>query len=1016
MKRTKRLDMNRSMRFRQDEGYGEALQQTRNTLEKQPISDRLIAMLKPLTEENCRDNPRWATTTVMALTNNEVDAYNLEMVDTFARVHNRPLVKWRLEFAYKPQQEAVEASRYKDSLYEADPAMNFFWCQGAPCIITSNINVEKHVSNGTHAVMHSLTFAPGMAPPELSDPHTGYCVVTLPTGQAPVSVNVSCKQPWAGHLAGNAHANECVDAEEHVIPLTDFTLTRDGDHPRKTTASVNLISPEAVMLGMAKNSRAPERFRRYNRDGREVIHKNEVRRHPTTLAFSCTIHKGQGQTLTMLIASMGSRPFLPQLSMMHAYVLMSRVKTRDGLRVMGDDWEDVLRAMRHSVETHVFDNGFDTHGYWSDERANEAMNEYVATFAQDGETAPRGYHAAGQTAADAEAALRKHLSRPPQQATCNEDDAAQEILHMLAKGWESNKQRLQQNATRLRKQEDKAQRSKPQKSRRTRATAAGRATPTGERRKAPRVARRHGAGTARNNKTPQKSQPPQAQHKARRKRSPGTADERTAPADTSPCDPEPGGTRKGGRKRNLGAALEGTAPAHTWPVGPEPRGRQNFGPAQAGGHAAVQGLRNEGRTCFVNSALQCLLHCRPLVEGLVACTHAACEGGTFCALCAMRCHALRVRTFVPGGTRAVTARARDILDGIGSLGAAFGPARYSPGNQMDAHEFLIALLDRAAVEARSPVGHLLSTDQCSVVVCAKCRNPSTKRESAEKVVSLPLGDACILSVKAALEAYTTAEQLRDENQYNCDSDAGPCGLQDATKRLAFASAPSVLILHLKRFGFDADQGLASKDNRPVTFGQTLDLKPHMTPDATGYTRYELSAVLEHHGGTVHGGHYTAYVRARDAWWCVSDSNVRKVKLEDVLGRQAYVLFYTQDAPAGGGADAATKRARTARQAAATPAAAGGRSAQPRTVAGTQAAATSAAVEREVERRLDEWTLAQFAENTCVLRVRRHTPHTTHHIPHTTHHTPHTTDRQELSDHLAFPPQVPVHDSAGPLGR
>ena len=76
--------------------------------------------------------------------------------------------------------------------------------------------------------------------------------------------------------------------------------------------------------------------------------------------------------------------------------------------------------------------------------------------------------------------------------------------------------------------------------------------------------------------------------------------------------------------------------------------------------------------------------------------------------------------------------------------------------------------------------------------------------------------------------------------------------------------------------------------------------------------------------------------------------------------------------------------------------------------------TPSALEREVQRRLDEWSLTMYADNTCVLRVRRHTPH--HTTPHTTHHTPHTTDRQELSDRLACPPQVPVQGSGGPLGR
>jgi ubiquitin carboxyl-terminal hydrolase 16/45 len=67
--------------------------------------------------------------------------------------------------------------------------------------------------------------------------------------------------------------------------------------------------------------------------------------------------------------------------------------------------------------------------------------------------------------------------------------------------------------------------------------------------------------------------------------------------------------------------------------------------------------------------------------------------------------------------------------------------------------------------------------------------------------------------------------------------------------------------------------------------------------------YRLAGVVEHIGPTMNAGHYVAYVRARrledqqqqsscsSSWFCADDSNIREATLEEVLKRQAYILFY-----------------------------------------------------------------------------------------------------------------------------
>ena len=55
---------------------------------------------------------------------------------------------------------------------------------------------------------------------------------------------------------------------------------------------------------------------------------------------------------------------------------------------------------------------------------------------------------------------------------------------------------------------------------------------------------------------------------------------------------------------------------------------------------------------------------------------------------------------------------------------------------------------------------------------------------------------------------------------------------------------------------------------------------------------ELTGVVEHQG-SFHGGHYTAYVRsgADQSWFYCSDTHTSEATERDVLGAQAFLLFY-----------------------------------------------------------------------------------------------------------------------------
>ena len=144
--------------------------------------------------------------------------------------------------------------------------------------------------------------------------------------------------------------------------------------------------------------------------------------------------------------------------------------------------------------------------------------------------------------------------------------------------------------------------------------------------------------------------------------------------------------------------------------------------------------------------------------------------------------------------------------------------------------------------------------------------------------------------------------------------------------------PSVLVLHLKRFLYDAATGGLVKIDKPVQFSRELEIPQGMIsflprrsklrihrgsvdPDIMAHaagqppppSRYSLCGVLYHQGKSASKGHYTVYVLHpnahcgnAEAWLHIDDEIVSMVRHEDVFGRHdneradercAYILFY-----------------------------------------------------------------------------------------------------------------------------
>jgi ubiquitin carboxyl-terminal hydrolase 8 len=111
---------------------------------------------------------------------------------------------------------------------------------------------------------------------------------------------------------------------------------------------------------------------------------------------------------------------------------------------------------------------------------------------------------------------------------------------------------------------------------------------------------------------------------------------------------------------------------------------------------------------------------------------------------------------------------------------------------------------------------------------------------------------------------------------------------DIKKRILFWSFPNILVIDFKRFNFRNQ-----KNQILISFPlDDLDLSSYVI----GYNKksyiYELYGVCNH-SGSVHGGHYTCYVKnANGKWYHFNDTNVSEIKtVESIISPKAYVLFY-----------------------------------------------------------------------------------------------------------------------------
>ncbi|KAF2011680.1 cysteine proteinase [Aaosphaeria arxii CBS 175.79] len=335
----------------------------------------------------------------------------------------------------------------------------------------------------------------------------------------------------------------------------------------------------------------------------------------------------------------------------------------------------------------------------------------------------------------------------------------------------------------------------------------------------------------------------------------------------------------------------------------------------------LRGLYNMGQTCFMSVILQTLIH-NPFIRNFYLSEGHKKEdcGKEACVSCALD------EMFVEFHSNEKT----EGFGAVNMLQASWTAGEALAGyQQQDAHEYMQFMLNTLHLQNGGSsetnctciIHQTFYGKLSSTVTCDGCKNVTTaldpymdlsldvrnlpkKRKKDDAANQNP--EDIQLTLRDCLERFTGREKLGSD-EYTCSN----CKKEHpATKQLSIKRLPPVLPIHLKRF--EHHKSTSTKIETKVNFPMKIDLYPYTSKYKSTHPKgsknaklppsnhnantpansliYELATVIVHKG-KMDSGHYVSYSREGNEWFMFDDSKVVLVSEAEVLGAEAYLLFY-----------------------------------------------------------------------------------------------------------------------------
>lgn len=241
----------------------------------------------------------------------------------------------------------------------------------------------------------------------------------------------------------------------------------------------------------------------------------------------------------------------------------------------------------------------------------------------------------------------------------------------------------------------------------------------------------------------------------------------------------------------------------------------------------------------------------------------------------------------------------------------------SEWQQEDSHEYFMSLMSRLQ-EDSTPKGKKLNESIIydifgglleQEVICQECKSVSlTKQEFYD----LSLGfnkrrlsndaiedeNAPKYSIERAIRDFFSLETIRtDKNDPSSGYFCEKCHKKTiATKKSTIEKSPQTLLVHMKRFKFNGNSSLKVK--QPILYQKYLNLEKFSSNGEP--IRYQLIGVIVHEGRSILSGHYVAHCMRPDGSWATYDDEYINLidERQAMTDPSAYCLLYTKLQPKG----------------------------------------------------------------------------------------------------------------------